>query len=77
MSKQAKATEKEIRVGVFGVKRGMNLSAAADLTGLKLVALCDFFEPKLKKAVETLGRHYLDLKTAARQRLGRLYNSAD
>jgi len=35
------------------------------------------FQTELEEAVETLGRHYLDLKTAARQRLGRLYNSAD
>ena len=35
------------------------------------------FQAELEEAVETLDRHYSDLKAAARQRLGSLYNSAD
>lgn len=35
------------------------------------------FQEELAEAVETLDRHYSDLKAAARARLGSLYNSAD
>ena len=39
--------EKEIRVGVIGVFRGMSFVANAALSGMKLVALCDNWEEKL------------------------------
>ena len=35
------------------------------------------FQEELTEAVENLDRHYTDLKAAARQRLGSLYNGAD
>jgi hypothetical protein len=35
------------------------------------------FQDELAEAVENLDRHYADLKAAARQRLGSLYNSGD
>ena len=35
------------------------------------------FQSELAEAVETLDRHYAELKTAARQRLGTLFNNAD
>lgn len=35
------------------------------------------YKEDLQKAVETLDQHYHELKTAARQKLGHLYNAAD
>lgn len=42
--------EKLIRVGVIGVGRGMGFAYAAQHAGMKLVALCDFWKEKLRKA---------------------------
>jgi len=39
-----------IRVGVIGVGRGMSFANGAELTGMKLVALCDTWEEKLEEA---------------------------
>ncbi len=47
---------KPIRVGVIGVGRGSNFaSSATDLVGLKLVAICDSWEEKLKEAGKRYG----------------------
>ena len=47
--------QKPIRVGVIGVGRGQSFAAGAtDLVGMKLVALCDTWEEKLREA----GRRY-------------------
>ena len=40
-------------------------------------ARCAEFQEELAEAVENLDRHYSELKTAARQRLGSLYNAGD
>ncbi len=39
-----------IKVGVIGVGRGMSLAKGASHTGMELVAICDTWEEKLKKA---------------------------
>ena len=47
---------KPIRVGVIGVGRGSSFaSGATDLVGMKLVALCDTWEDKLKEAGKRYG----------------------
>lgn len=47
---------KPIRVGVIGVGRGQSFaSGATDLVGMKLVALCDTWEEKLKEAGKRYG----------------------
>ena len=47
---------KPIRVGVIGVGRGSSFaSGATDLVGMKLVALCDTWEEKLKEAGKRYG----------------------
>jgi len=47
---------KPIRVGVIGVGRGSSFaSGATDLVGLKLVALCDTWEEKLREAGKRYG----------------------
>lgn len=53
MATKAKATrrQKPIRVGVIGVGRGDNFACGAtELVGMKLVALCDTWEEKLREA---------------------------
>lgn len=45
---------KEIRVGVVGVRRGMNFAMAAQYAGMKLVAICDTWKKKLKEAEQKL-----------------------
>lgn len=48
--------EKPIRVGVIGVGRGQNFaSGATDLVGMKLVALCDTWQEKLREAGKKYG----------------------
>ncbi len=48
--------QKPIRVGVIGVGRGSSFaSAATDLVGMKLVALCDTWEEKLVEAGKRYG----------------------
>ncbi|MBI3986629.1 MAG: Gfo/Idh/MocA family oxidoreductase, partial [Lentisphaerae bacterium] len=49
--KARRASGAPIRVGVVGVGRGMAFArGATDLTGMKLVALCDTWEERLKEA---------------------------
>ena len=56
MAKTKKRTAKaEIRVGVVGVGRGWTFMAGAAPTGMKLVAICDTWEEKLKQAGEHQG----------------------
>ena len=43
-----------IKVGVIGVGRGMSFARGAEAAGLELVAICDTWEEKLKKAAEEL-----------------------
>ena len=45
---------REIKVGVFGVNRGYVFSRHAQVTGLKLVAVCDSYEKKLKEVCNDL-----------------------
>ena len=48
--------KRPIRVGVIGVGRGQSFaSAATDLVGMKLVALCDTWKEKLRKAGKKYG----------------------
>jgi len=48
--------QKLIRVGVVGVGRGHSFACAAtDLVGMKLVALCDTWEERLKSVGKSLG----------------------
>ncbi len=42
--------KKEIRVGVLGVGRGMSFAYGADSAGMRVVAICDRWEEKLKEA---------------------------
>ena len=44
--------DREIRVGVLGAFRGEQFARTAEHTGMKLVAICDNFEYRLKQAVE-------------------------
>ena len=44
------SSEKVVRVGVVGVKRGMSFANAAGQVGMELVALCDTWEEKLAEA---------------------------
>ena len=44
-----------IRVGVIGVLRGMGFARGAPFVGMKLVALCDTWEAKLREAGAQLG----------------------
>ncbi|MCX7705703.1 MAG: Gfo/Idh/MocA family oxidoreductase [bacterium] len=46
---------KEIKLGVVGVRRGMSFAAGAEQAGMKLVAICDIWEEKLKEAEKKLG----------------------
>ncbi len=46
---------KTIKVGVVGIKRGMSFAFGAENAGMKLVALCDIWEEKLKEAGKRLG----------------------
>ena len=58
MSRQTKSnrSQKAIRVGVVGVGRGQSFAAGAtELVGMKLVALCDTWEEKLKEAGQRHG----------------------
>lgn len=48
--------QRPIRVGVLGVGRGQSFAAGAtDLVGMKLVAICDTWEAKLKEAGKRYG----------------------
>jgi predicted dehydrogenase len=54
--KTAVRQQKPIRVGVIGVGRGQGFaSGATDLVGMKLVALCDTWEEKLREAGQRFG----------------------
>lgn len=56
MATQKKGTTKAIRVGVIGVGRGQSFAdGASDLAGMKLVALCDTWEDRLREAGERYG----------------------
>lgn len=46
---------RKIRVGVVGLRRGMNFASSADITGMELVAICDTRREKLKETGDTLG----------------------
>jgi hypothetical protein len=47
--------ERPIRVGVVGLRRGMNFAQqAGPLLGMELAALCDAWEERLEKAAENL-----------------------
>ncbi|MDP6505939.1 MAG: Gfo/Idh/MocA family oxidoreductase, partial [Planctomycetota bacterium] len=49
-------SESKIRVGVIGVGRGKSFaSAATDVVGMELVALCDTWEERLKQVGEEYG----------------------
>ncbi|MCM8814759.1 MAG: Gfo/Idh/MocA family oxidoreductase [Candidatus Omnitrophica bacterium] len=45
---------KDIKVGVVGVGRGMSFAMGAQYAGMKLVAICDIWEEKLKEAGKKL-----------------------
>lgn len=45
---------KKIKVGVVGVRRGMSFAIGATYAGMKLVAICDIWEKKLKEAGKKL-----------------------
>ncbi|MCM8817278.1 MAG: Gfo/Idh/MocA family oxidoreductase [Candidatus Omnitrophica bacterium] len=45
---------KTIKVGVVGVRRGMSFATGARYAGMKLVAICDTWEEKLKEAEKLL-----------------------
>jgi len=45
---------KQIKVGVVGVGRGMSFATGAEYAGMKLVAICDRWEEKLKQAGKKL-----------------------
>lgn len=45
---------KEIKIGVVGVRRGMSFAHNAGYAGMKLVAICDIWEEKLKEAGKSL-----------------------
>jgi len=52
---------KEIRIGIVGCKRGMDIAESADAAGLKIVALCDFDEEGLRTAeVDATVARYTD-----------------
>ncbi|MCD6416402.1 MAG: Gfo/Idh/MocA family oxidoreductase [Planctomycetes bacterium] len=52
----AAKSEAPIRVGVVGVGRGQNFAASAtELVGMKLVALCDIWEERLKEVGKNFG----------------------
>ena len=48
------SNNRSLRVGVFGINRGMSFSKNAKLCGMELVAICDTWEEKLKEANEGL-----------------------
>jgi predicted dehydrogenase len=51
-----KRTKKTIRVGVIGVGRGQSFAqGATDLVGMKLVAICDTWEERLREVGKRLG----------------------
>jgi len=49
------ADKDQIRVGVIGVGRGMSFARGAEHGGMKLVALCDTWEERLREAGRQLG----------------------
>ena len=49
-SSARKRSRKEIRVGVVGALRGVTLAREAAEAGMRLVALCDIWEEKLREA---------------------------
>jgi predicted dehydrogenase len=57
-----RATGRIIRVGVIGVGRGQSFArGATDLVGMKLVAVCDTWEERLREVGKTFGvRTYTD-----------------
>ena len=56
MAKKSFPRNKPIRVGVIGVGRGQSFaSAATDVVGMKLVALCDTWEERLKDVGKKYG----------------------
>ena len=50
-----RARKRDIRIGVIGVGRGMNLATRAKIAGLDVVAICDTWEAKLAEAGKQLG----------------------
>ena len=46
---------KKIKVGIFGVGRGMDLAKDFMLLGADIVAICDFNEERLEEATKKVG----------------------
>jgi predicted dehydrogenase len=55
MAKKAQKMRSVIRVGVVGVGRGQSFMRSAAVTGMKLVAICDTWEERLKAVGEQQG----------------------
>ena len=45
-------SNRPIRVGIVGAKRGLSFASSAEFTGMELAAVCDNFPPYLKQAEE-------------------------
>lgn len=52
---KSRKSNQPIRVGVIGLRRGMSFATSAGSAGMKLVAICDQWEEKLREANKKLG----------------------